>query len=121
MTKEDSLQIAVADYLRLQYPYVLFCHIPNGGSRNAIEGAKLKRMGVKGGMPDIMIFKADIKRVNIKDAKFNFGLFLELKIKPNKPTKNQIEIMANLRDEGWAGDVCYDFESAKKLIDNYLK
>lgn len=30
-------------------------HIPNGGSRNIIEATKLKKMGVKAGVPDLQL------------------------------------------------------------------
>ena len=30
-------------------------HIPNGGSRNVIEAAKFKKMGVKAGVPDLQL------------------------------------------------------------------
>ena len=33
----------------------LLFHIPNGGSRNKIEAAKLKAQGVKPGVPDICL------------------------------------------------------------------
>lgn len=116
MKKEDSLNIAVANYLRLQYPGVFFSHIPNGGSRNPIEGAKLKRMGVRRGLPDLMLFH----RKYFKDRSTYAGLFIELKIKPNKPSPEQMFAMDELRKNGWNGSVCYDFESAKTLIDNYI-
>lgn len=35
-------------------------HIPNGGSRDAREGAKFKRMGVRAGTPDYLIQKDGI-------------------------------------------------------------
>ncbi len=30
-------------------------HIPNGGSRNIIEAAKFKKLGVKAGVPDLQL------------------------------------------------------------------
>ena len=112
MTKEDSLNIAVATYLRMQYPTVLFCHIPNGGYRNAREGAKFKMMGVRAGMPNILIFE----KKNIFS-----GLFIELKIGKNKTTDSQNLVIKELIRLGWAGSICYTFEDAKHIIDNYLK
>lgn len=116
MKKEDALNVAVANYIRLQYPSVFFAHLPNGGSRNIIEAVKLKRMGVRKGMPDLMLFH----RKYFKDKSTYAGLFIELKIKPNKPTDEQMFAMSELRKNGWNGGVCYDFESAKLLIDSYI-
>lgn len=57
--EEDALQTAVMRYLDLQGPRYGFTalHVPNGGKRNPREGARLKAMGVKAGVPDILILK----------------------------------------------------------------
>lgn len=34
-----------------------WCHVPNGGKRGKIEAAKLKKMGVKPGVADVLIIK----------------------------------------------------------------
>jgi hypothetical protein len=119
MQKEDALQIAVATYLNLQYPNVLWCHVPNGGSRNAIEGAKFKKMGVKPGVSDILIF--EFKEAGWDGRHFSVcGLAIELKIKPNKPTPEQLNFMERLRNQNWVTGICYTFDEAKLAIDTYL-
>jgi hypothetical protein len=35
-------------------PGVVYFHVPNGGSRNAAEGARFKAIGVKAGVPDLI-------------------------------------------------------------------
>lgn len=35
-------------------PGVVYFHVPNGGSRNAAEGARFKQIGVKAGVPDLI-------------------------------------------------------------------
>lgn len=115
MTKEDSLTIGVADYLRLQYPNILFTHIANERQTSPMRGAKLKRMGVRAGMPDIMIFKRAMLSVEY------YGLAIELKIRPNKVTEKQLECMDGLLRAGWQFVICYDFDEAKNIIDLYLK
>jgi hypothetical protein len=35
---------------------LLWCHVPNGEKRNLVTGKLLKEMGVKKGVPDILIF-----------------------------------------------------------------
>ncbi|WP_448043737.1 VRR-NUC domain-containing protein [Bradyrhizobium liaoningense] len=35
-------------------PGVVYFHVPNGGGRSAIEGARLKQSGVKAGVPDLI-------------------------------------------------------------------
>lgn len=45
-----------AAYEQGKYPELkLMYHIPNGGSRNRLEAANLKKQGVKSGVPDICL------------------------------------------------------------------
>lgn len=118
--KEDHLQFQVCEYLNYQYPKVFWCHIPNGGKRSPFESYKAQKLGLKSGLPDLMIFKQKESYTGMIKY-FISGLFIELKIKPNKPQASQILAMNELKKNGWAGGVCYSFEEAKKLIDNYLK
>lgn len=111
MTKEDELQIQVITYLQIQYKDKLFFHVPNGGSRNPREGAKLKRMGVLPGVCDVLILNPM--------GSWN-GCAIELKIKPNKVTDSQVDFIGKLDKINWYTKVCYDFESAKNVIDIYF-
>jgi hypothetical protein len=110
--KEDHLHRQVIQYIALQYPGVLFHHSPMEGKRTPFEQFKLKWLGAKSGFPDIFIFAAN-KRGN--------GLAIELKVKPNRCTENQNAWLAGLYNRNYVAEVCYDFEEAKKVIDNYLK
>lgn len=53
---EFLLHCVVADYFRKVWPNLLWFHCGNGEKRNAITGARLKRMGVRPGVADILIF-----------------------------------------------------------------
>lgn len=114
--KEDAFQVSAMTLLRaiakecfLDYRQIM--HIPNGGKRNAIVAAKLKRQGVVPGYPDIMIFEPEqwrhvvAKRTNYSDRLC--GLALELKVWPHKPTKEQEAVHELLRLSGWRVVVCY--------------
>lgn len=106
-------------YIRLQYPKVLAVHIANERKTSLQRGAKLKRMGVLAGMPDIMIYE---NRINKETNKLNnVGLAIELKIKPNKPTKNQLAVLDKLKKRGWQTHVCYDFDKTINVINDYFK
>ena len=111
MKAEDNLQIAVANYLRLAYPKVLWTHVANERQTSPQRGAKLKKMGVRAGIPDILIFA---KRGSVS------GLAIELKIKPNTPTQAQKDCLDTLSINGWWTKLCWDFDGAKKIIDSYL-
>ncbi len=96
------------------YPELdLMFAIPNGGSRrDAIEGANLKRSGVKAGVPDIFLPAAKQGR---------YGLFIELKAKMGKVSKNQEEMIELLRKQGYGAKICFGFEEAKDTILKYLR
>lgn len=109
---EDHLHRQVLNYLSSQYPAVLVHHSPMEGKRSRFEQFKLSWLGSKSGFPDLFIFCA---------TKQGNGLAIELKIKPNKPTPNQNAWLAALHNRNYRTEVCYDFDQAKKVIDDYLK
>lgn len=85
--------------------------IPNGGRRDSAEAAHLKRQGVRAGVPDICLAVAR--------GGFH-GLYIEMKVEPNKPTKNQKDWLANLYSQGFATKICYGCSEARIVIENYL-
>lgn len=105
--------MAWAQFMSSKYPELeLLFHIPNGGSRNKIEAANLKRQGVKAGVPDLCL--------PVARGKYH-GLYIELKVKGNKPTELQKEWNQKLRDQGYRAEICYEFEGAQSVILEYLK
>lgn len=96
-----------------KYPELaLLYHIPNGGSRNKIEAANLKRQGVKAGVPDICL---PVARGGYH------GLYIELKAGRNKTTEKQQEWLTALEREGYQAIVCCGWEEAKRAIEMYLR
>jgi len=95
------------------YPELsLLYHIPNGGSRNKIEAANLKRQGVKAGVPDICL--------PVARGKYH-GLYIELKHGKNKLSDNQKIWLKRLQNQGYLAICCYGWEEAVKAIEKYLK
>lgn len=88
-------------------------HIPNGGARSPIEGAIFKRMGVKAGMPDLVLPIATTKHCH--------G-YWELKASPHeRPTEKQIERHAMLRAGGAHVRVCHRWDEAAHDMLAYLE
>lgn len=87
-------------------------HIPNGGTRNAIEAKSLKGQGVTAGIPDIYMA--------ISNLHFH-GLFIEMKSKAGKVTDLQKKMHERLISNGYCVLVCYDWFKAKESIIEYLK
>lgn len=79
-------------------------------------------MGVRKGMPDILIFESTkLFNPDTLDTKISCcGLAIELKVAPNKPSDEQLDVLSRLTDEGWKATVCFSFDEAKKLIDEHL-
>ena len=93
--------------------YACLFAIPNGGARDKVTGGKLKAEGVRAGVPDLFLA--------VPSGMFA-GLFLELKVKPNRPRTNQMEWMQRLRQRGYKVVVCYDtVQSVIDAIESYLE
>lgn len=102
--------------------------IPNGagvnhqhsrnGKRFSLEGAKLKREGMKQGVPDV--FLACPSKVN---HVWKNGLFIEMKRAKkslSRVTPEQLQWKAALEAMGYCVAVCYGADEAKAAIENYL-
>lgn len=92
---EEKLHIAVLAYLSMALREdTLVVHIPNGGVRGKIAGARLKRMGAKAGMPDLMI---------LCDGR---AFFIELKNDRGRINTAQHERLAELQNLECPAAVC---------------
>ena len=109
---EDKLQRAVINYLELQHPDAVFTHPMNEGKRTPFEQYKMKYLGTKPGIPDLLIFTPND----------NFGgLALELKYKYNKPTERQKKWLKWLKNCNWAAIWSNDLDQCIETIDKYFK
>lgn len=88
----------------------LMYHVPNEGKRT--NGAVLRVMGLKSGVPDVCL----------PVASHNYhGLYLEMKYGNNKATPEQEAFMAGLRQQGYKTAICYGADEAKAEILDYLQ
>jgi hypothetical protein len=110
--KEDVLQHKIIKYLEFNYPKSIWTHVGNEGRRTKFERFKIKYLGVKAGVPDVLIFTPN--------KKYN-GLAIELKIGYNKPTDTQKKWLSDLKKCNWFCCVQKDFDSAVNLINQYFK
>ena len=92
-------------------PFNALFAIPNGGARNAITGANLKREGVRAGVWDL--------RLEVPRNGFN-GMYIEMKYGKNKLTPDQVEFQLIANNAGALTIVCYDWIDAKVAIEKYL-
>ncbi len=85
--------------------------IPNGGKRNITTAVRLKKEGVKSGVPDVCL--------PVPCGEYH-GLYIEMKVDENKPTENQSWWIEQLQKQGYRVDVCYGWGEAVKVIVGYL-
>ncbi len=105
MNREDRLQVSVMQWLKLALPAdAIAFHPANGGSRNPIEGAKLKAMGVVAGAPDIVIF-------------WNERAFcIELKTATGRQRPNQKEFEQRARNAGAFYQLCRSMDEVEGAL-----
>lgn len=135
---ETNLQIQIADYLRLQYPNVLFHSDYGSGIKLTIGQATIQKRlnGGRRAWPDMFIAKPITMAVGQKSpagysAKLLHGLFIELKKEGTRLKKKdgnwtsehiaeQAETLEKLRQAGYKTEFAVGFEQAKQIIDEYL-
>lgn len=110
---EQEALFSWAALARCRFPELdLLYHIPNGGSRNRLEAANLRRQGVKSGVPDLCL---PVARGGYH------GLYIEMKYGKNKTSENQNKWLEALRAQNYAAAVCYGWQEAQQVIINYLE
>lgn len=110
---ESHLQQSFFKWFRAQYPdkYWQCFAIPNGGLRNKIVAARLKKEGAVSGVWDVLILNEGYGSSK--------GLFIEFKVGYNKLTQNQ-EDFRRQNDNNYDFRVCYSLETAIEAVNNYL-
>ena len=86
--------------------------IPNGGHRHKAVAGRMKAEGVRAGVPDLML---PVPRGGYH------GLWIEVKIRPNKPTEAQTAWLEFLEGQGYAVSVCFGVEELIETVEWYLE
>lgn len=112
---EHDIQSAFIEWVRLaektDWRLQLLFAVPNGGHRNVVTAVKLKREGVRAGVPDIML--------PVACGPF-LGLAIEFK-RPKKPTTDEQDgYIDRLIDAGWMVVVCTEADAAIRTVKDYL-
>lgn len=108
---EDKLQSECVRWFRYQYPRLTLFAIPNGGKRNAVTGAMLKKTGTLAGVADLFLMHAA--------GGYN-GLFIEMKVGRNVLTKTQKDFAAKCLGEGYAHRVCRSVDEFVAAVNDYV-
>lgn len=113
-SEEQQALFKWADALCFRYPELsLLHHIPNEGKRSKSTGVKMKREGMKSGIPDI--------HLPVASGEYH-SLYIELKRRKGSTiTQSQSTWIQLLGKYGNAAYICYGWEEAAKVIEEYLE
>ncbi|MFJ1470205.1 hypothetical protein [Massilia orientalis] len=112
---EDELQISCFEWIELMRPahpileWVI--HVPNGGKRPRGAAGKLKAMGVKPGVLDVLL-----------PLPYNgwSGLAIEMKVGKNTTTEQQDDWLQVMGASGYYTAVCYNLEEFMAHVNRFL-
>lgn len=114
---EQQEQIALIKWtqqpsVRRAFPELKFLfHVPNERS-DKIQAANLKRMGVKPGVPDLIL--------PVPSGKYH-GLFIEMKKAGGRVSDDQLWWLEHMKANGYAVAVCYGWQQGAEVLRWYLE
>lgn len=110
---EAQLQSSCVTWFRYQFSSIskMLIAIPNGGSRNIIEAANLKKQGVVSGVSDLILFQ----------QRGGYGaLCIEMKTKTGKQSTSQIEWQIEAEKNGYKYVICRSVDEFINEILDYM-
>jgi hypothetical protein len=109
---EEKEQIALCQYMRLQYPSIIFSSDHSGIRVSQGLANKVKKLHSENGIPDLTIYEP---------RGGYYGLCIELKATGNSPFRKTGMLRDNehLR-KGYLAGFCTGFDEAKQTIDWYM-
>lgn len=108
---EDDIQKTVMQWVRLQGLGSVVFHIPNQGKRSMRYGKQLKDMGMRPGVSDLFISRANGK---------HHGAWIELKSATGRLTPEQKLFLIDMDKEGYFTATCNSIENCIDTIKRYL-
>lgn len=104
---EDDLQAAVCRYLDIleRQGHLLYFAVPNGGKRNLLEAVRMKRLGIRPGIPDLVLI-----------PKAGPWCFIELKSPKGVQSEAQREWAAKLERFNCVTRVCRSLDEVRQFL-----
>lgn len=134
--KEENLHLEVCDYLRKNYPDVLFRTDFSSGMKMAPwQAAKHKKFQKSRAWPDLFIAESGVVKFKEGNLIINLrknGMFLELKadgvklyrkdgtLRKNKHIEEQAEMLEKLRNGNYYAEFAIGYKDAIEQIHEYL-
>lgn len=110
--EESNIQIVCINWFRLMYPNLRLYAIPNGGNRNVITAAIMKREGVMRGVADLFLMHA---------SNGYHGLYIEIKTPKGKQSPEQKAFEHSALLEGYEYKIARSLDEFILIVKNYLK
>ena len=107
MSTETNLHIAIANYIKLQYPSVIFTSESSGIRLSIGQATQIKKMRSSAGLPDLWL---------LEPRKGYHACLLELK----REGTDIEEILHRLQEKGFFAKFVVGFDDAKAVVDFYL-
>jgi hypothetical protein len=105
---EDAIQRAVFEHLAIRGARGVFAfHPANGGYRRPVEAARLKGLGVRPGVPDVIAFhRGQVYAI-------------ELKTEGGRATDTQRQAIEDIRAAGGHAQVCHGLDQALAILEGW--
>ena len=111
--QENVIKWSQQPSIRRQWPELaLLHHIPNGGTRDAVEAKHLKQQGVKSGVPDLCL--------PVPRGQYH-GLYIEMKTESGHTSDEQEWWGDRLQTQGYVWRCCHGWQAAVAVLEWYLQ
>jgi len=123
--KEKHLHKQICNYIKYQYPDVIFLSDMSGLKTSIGMAVQMKALRSCRALPDLLVLKpnkefcgllieikTNVSEVYLKDGKT---------LKNNQHIKEQSQMLKRLNKLGYYATFGIGFENCKNIIDNYLK
>ena len=109
---EHDIQVQVVQWFDMRYKKYsgrLFA-IPNGGKRHVVVASKMKKEGVRSGVPDLFL--------PVPSGKYH-GLFIEMKSAKGRVSIEQSRFLTAVSENDYSAHICYSADDAIDKIKGY--
>ena len=105
---EHDEQVAFVQWFERRYPNVMIWATPNGGKRHVVTAVRMKKEGVKAGVPDLFIPE--------------WRLFIEMKTRDSGVVSTAQKYMIDyLRVVGYTVEIAKGCDDAIQIVLNFKK
>jgi hypothetical protein len=111
--EEQAALIEWTEYNLNRFPELEYLYaVPNGARTSRSQAVKLKREGMKAGVPDLCL--------PVPRGPYH-SLYIEMKAEDGRPSVEQKRWLAFLNKHGIKAVICYGWLEAKDVIEQYLE